>query len=80
MPHVNLKIAAGRSDVVKHELAEAIADNLVRIAGANPAQISVAIEDVEPKNWANDVYDVEIAPKAECLYRRPGYDPEDLPR
>lgn len=80
MPHVNLKIAAGRSDTVKRALAEAFADDLVRIAGADPAQISVAIEDVDPQDWARDVYDREIAPKADVLYREPGYDPDALPR
>ncbi|MBO9470885.1 hypothetical protein J7355_12305 [Endozoicomonas sp. G2_2] len=45
-----------------------------------PEQISVAIEDVAPSNWAREVYDREIAPKADALYRKPGYDPDALPR
>ncbi|MES1955963.1 tautomerase family protein [Salinisphaera hydrothermalis] len=80
MPHVNLKIATGHSDTIKHELADAFARALVEIAGAEPSQISVAIDDVAPKRWARDVYQHEIAPKTDVLYRLPGYNADDLCR
>lgn len=80
MPHVNLKIAGGQSDTVKRQLADAFVASLVGIAGADPNQVSVAIEDIEPRHWARDVYDQEIAPRSETLYRRPGYNPDQLPR
>ena len=80
MPHVNLKIATGRSDTIKHELADAFARALVEIAGAEPSQISVAIEDVAPERWAHDVYHHEITPKTDLLYRLPSYSADDLCR
>jgi 4-oxalocrotonate tautomerase len=80
MPHLNLKIAVGQSDTVKRQLADAFVASLVEIAGVDRNQISVAIEDIDPRHWARDVYDHEIGPKSDTLYRRPGYNPDQLPR
>ncbi|MES1932411.1 4-oxalocrotonate tautomerase [Salinisphaera shabanensis T35B1] len=80
MPHINLKIAAGQSEVVKRALADAFVASLVEIAGADPELISVAIEDIAPRDWARDVYDREIGPRPDTLYRQPGYNPGQLPR
>ena len=39
----------------------------------------IAIEEVEPRDWAEMVYNPEIVGKPEQLYKKPGYGPADLP-
>ncbi|MFC0338887.1 4-oxalocrotonate tautomerase [Kushneria avicenniae] len=79
MPHVILKLATGRSETIKQQLADAMTQSLVDIAGADAAQVSVAIEDIDIRDWRRLVYEPIIAPALPGLYRRPGYRPEDLP-
>jgi 4-oxalocrotonate tautomerase len=75
MPHVNVRLYAGRSDADKASLAEAIAKALTETLGSSERSISVAIEDVAPDDWMTEVYDPEITAKADRLYKRPGYGP-----
>jgi 4-oxalocrotonate tautomerase len=37
--------------------------------------VSVSIEDVAPKDWAEKVYRPDIADKPGQLYKKPGYNP-----
>ena len=37
------------------------------------------MEEVEPRDWGEKVYKPDIVNKPEQLYKRPGYDPSDLP-
>ena len=37
--------------------------------------VSVAIEDVERKDWAEKVYRPDILDNWDMLFKRPGYDP-----
>jgi 4-oxalocrotonate tautomerase len=41
--------------------------------------VSVAMEEVEPQDWAEKVYKPGIVNKPEQLYKRPGYDLSELP-
>ena len=75
MPHVNVRMYAGRSEDDKQRLAEAIAQALAQTLGSSERSISVAIEDVEPDIWMAEVYAPEITAKADRLYKRPGYGP-----
>jgi 4-oxalocrotonate tautomerase len=75
MPHVNVRIYAGRSDEDKARLAEAIGQALILTLGSSERSISVVIEDVAPDDWMAEVYDPEITAKADRLYKRPGYGP-----
>ena len=75
MPHVNVRMYAGRSEDDKQRLAEAIGQALAQTLGSSERSISVAIEDVEPDVWMAEVYDPEITAKADRLYKRPGYGP-----
>jgi 4-oxalocrotonate tautomerase len=72
MPHVLVKLYAGRTDEQKTKLAEAI--TVMSTLKLEEASISVAIEDVAPAHWAEQVYkpDVLNNPK---LYKKPGYNP-----
>jgi hypothetical protein len=43
--------------------------------GSTEASISVAIEEVASAEWMRQVYEPEIAPAMERLYKKPGYGP-----
>ena len=75
MPHVNVRLYAGRSDDDKARLAEAIGRALMQALGSSERSISVAVEDVTPDDWMTEVYEPEITAKADRLYKRPGYGP-----
>jgi 4-oxalocrotonate tautomerase len=74
VPHVIVKLYAGRSEQQKAKIAEEVTKAV--IAGANCAEqaVSVSIEDVEPNDWMEKVYKPDIVGKAEQLYKKPGYD------
>lgn len=75
MPHVNVRMYAGRSEEDKQRLAQAIGQALIQTLGSSERSISVAIEDVAPDDWMAEVYEPEITGKADRLYKRPGYGP-----
>ena len=75
MPHVNVRMYAGRSEDDKARLAEAIGQALMQTLGSSERSISVTIEDVAADDWMTEVYDPEIIGKAEQLYKKPGYGP-----
>lgn len=75
MPHVNVRMYAGRSEEDKARLAEAIGQALIQTLGSSERSISVVIEDVAPDDWMTEVYDPEITGKADRLFKRPGYGP-----
>ena len=75
MPHVTVRMYAGRSEEDKARLAEAIGQALVQSLGSSERSISVTIEDVSPDDWMAEVYEPEINAKADRLYKRPGYGP-----
>ena len=73
MPHVVVKLYPGRSEEVKQQLAEAIAQNVMAFCGVPERAVSVAIEEVPRETWMDTVYASEIAPKKGTLYKEPGY-------
>lgn len=75
MPHVNVRLYAGRSEEDKQRLATAIGHALTQTLGSRERSISVAIEDVAPDDWMAEVYEPEITGKQDRLYKRPGYGP-----
>ncbi|SMD07619.1 4-oxalocrotonate tautomerase [Desulfocicer vacuolatum DSM 3385] len=75
MPHIVVKLYAGRSEQQKKELTEKIVKNIVDVTQCKEAAVSVAIEEFEPHDWTEKVYKPDILDKAETLYRKPGYDP-----
>jgi 4-oxalocrotonate tautomerase len=40
--------------------------------------VSVAMEEIKPKDWVAKVYRAEIKDKFDTLYKKPGYDESDL--
>ena len=75
MPHVTVRMYAGRSEEDKARLAEAIGQALVQSLGSSERSISVTIEDVSPDDWMAEVYEPEILAKADQVYKKPGYGP-----
>ena len=55
MPHVIVKMYAGRSEKEKARLAEEMTKAVSSVLKYGDDAISVSIEDVEPKDWADKV-------------------------
>ncbi|RKF23315.1 4-oxalocrotonate tautomerase [Altericroceibacterium spongiae] len=75
MPHVTVKMYAGRSNAEKQELSDRISEAVRDVLGYGPESISVGIEDVSPSDWMEKVYATDIRPKEDTLFKRPGYGP-----
>ncbi len=75
MPHVIVKLASGRTDAQKTTIADALTQALIATAGCTEDDVSVAIEDVDPKQWVEAVYKPDILGKPVTLFKQPGYDP-----
>jgi 4-oxalocrotonate tautomerase len=79
MPHVIVKLWPGPSEQQKARLAEAITRDVMDILDLGEESVSVAMEEVEAREWAEKVYKPDIASKPEQLYKKPGYDLSELP-
>jgi len=77
MPHVIVKLATGKSEVQKSRLAEAIVKDVMTALNSKEKNISVAIEEIQPENWTEQVYKSDIQGRWEKLYKKPGYNPLD---
>jgi 4-oxalocrotonate tautomerase len=75
MPHVIVKLYAGRSEQQKTRLAEEITKAVVASLNYGEEAVSVAIEDVSPSDWTDKVYKPDILGNLEKIYKKPGYDP-----
>ena len=75
MPHVIVKLYPGRSAQQKKQLAREIVKNVVDIAVCEEKSVSVAFEEVEPDDWAENVYRPDIIDNKENLVVTPGYNP-----
>ncbi len=75
MPHVVVKLYAGRSEQQTIRLAKQIVKDLTAILNCGEESVSVAIEDIKPDDWAEKVYKPDILNNWEKLYKKPGYNP-----
>jgi len=75
MPHVIVKMYAGRSDEQKQALADAVTKAVTTTLNYGEESVSVAIEDVPPERWVEDVYKPDIHGRSSTLFKKPGYDP-----
>jgi len=80
MPHVIVKLWPGKSEKQKQRLADAITKDMMEILHYGEESISIAMQEVKPQDWAEQVYRPEIERNIEQLYKKPGYDVEDLPK
>jgi 4-oxalocrotonate tautomerase len=75
MPHVIVKLVAGRSEEVKERLAEQIVKDVTTILKVGQESVSVAIEEINSSEWSAKVYAADIVPNWDKLYKEPGYNP-----
>ena len=75
MPHVIVKLYSGKSERQKQALAQAVTKAVMSALNYGEDSVSVGIEDIEPKDWTEQVYKPDIIAKAETIYKQPGYDP-----
>jgi 4-oxalocrotonate tautomerase len=75
MPHVIVKLHAGRSEQQKAKLAEAVTKAVMAALNSAAESVSVGIEDVEPRDWTERVYKPDILGNPGTIYKKPGYDP-----
>jgi 4-oxalocrotonate tautomerase len=75
MPHVIIKMYAGKSDRQKKFIADEVTKAVMKSAGHGEDAVSVSIEDVQPPDWTEKVYKPDINAKPENLYKKPGYNP-----
>lgn len=75
MPHIHVKLAAGRSPRLKRELADRLARAMEEVLSVENGAISVAIEDVPTDVWMDQVYGPDIEGAGALLIKPPGYGP-----
>jgi 4-oxalocrotonate tautomerase len=75
MPHIIVKMHPGRSEQQKARLTEAIVNDVTAITNVGDKAVSVTIEEVAPRDWAEKVYKPDIVNGSGKLYKKPGYDP-----
>ncbi len=75
MPHVIVKLYTGRSEQQKKHLADEVTKAVMSSLGFGEDSVSVAVEEVAPARWAEDVYKPDILDKPEQIYKTPGYNP-----
>jgi 4-oxalocrotonate tautomerase len=75
MPHVIVKLVAGRTEEEKARLAAAITEAVIAGAGTTEAAVSVAFEDIAKEDWVEAVYKPDILGKWDTVIKKPGYDP-----
>lgn len=73
MPHVIVKLWPGKTERQKKRLAEAIAKNVMDILNYGEESVSMAMEEVHSRDWAEKVYKPDIVGKPDQIYKKPGY-------
>ena len=56
MPHVIVKLWPGKSEQQRTRLAEAITKEVMNVLNYGEESVSVAMEEVKPQDWAEQVY------------------------
>jgi 4-oxalocrotonate tautomerase len=75
MPHVIVKLWPGKSEELKARLAETITRDVMDVLHYGEESVSVAIEEVQSKDWKEKIYEPDIKKHWDKLYKKPGYVP-----
>ena len=78
MPHVIVKLWPGKSEKQKSRLADEITKEVMAVLNYGEESVSVAMEEVAPGDWLDQVYKPDILGKPATIYKKPGYDPASL--
>jgi len=73
MPHIVVKLYAGKTDEQKNELTRKLVDVFMTTLGSSEASLSVGIEEYDPKDWKEQVVRPDIEGKIGTLTKKPGY-------
>lgn len=73
MPHVEIKCYPGRTEEQKRRCAEEVTKAISETMGCDASSVSIAIKEIEKEDWKVKVWDTQIAPEKEILYKKPGY-------
>jgi len=73
MPHVIVKMWPGKSEKQKARLADAITRDVMDILNYGEESVSVAIQEIAARDWAEQVYKPDIQENRDTLYKEPGY-------
>lgn len=57
MPHIDVNLFPGRTEEQKQKLADKIVEDAMEILGAPRDALSVAMHEVAPENWNQDIAD-----------------------
>lgn len=76
MPHVVVKLWPGPSEQQKARLAEAITRDVMAILCLGEESVSVAVEEVEARDWAEQVYKPDITWASGGRSAEPGAAPD----
>ena len=71
MPHIIVKLIAGKSEQQKTRLVEEIVKAVMEVLNYNEGAVSV--EEIKRDEWAEKVYQPDIVNQLEKLYKKPGY-------
>ena len=74
MPHVIVKLWPGKSEAQKQRLADKITKDVMDVLNYGEESVSVAMEEVSSKDWAEQVYKADIKDKWDKLYKKPSYE------
>ena len=73
-----MKLWPGKTEQQKTRLAEAIAKDVMETLHYGEESVSVAMEEVKSQDWLEKVYKPDIQNKWNRLYKKPGYDVNEL--
>jgi 4-oxalocrotonate tautomerase len=73
MPHVIVKLASGRSEQQKEQIAAEVTKAIMATANVGEDAVSVSIEDYAQSEWVEKVYRPDIIGRPGTLYKKPGY-------
>ena len=69
MPHIIVKLYPGRSDEMKKDFANQVAELAKDVLGAGVEHTSVAFYEVDKEDWQETVVEAEIKPNMDKLYK-----------
>ena len=71
MPHVIVKMYAGRTEEQKAKLAQEVTRAVMSALQCPDSWISVGIEDVAPSDWDRKVHQPDVLGKPHSIYKQP---------
>jgi 4-oxalocrotonate tautomerase len=73
MPHIVVKMYPTESEEQKTKLVEETTKVIMDVTEKPEATVSVRIIEVPEQIWMDEVYQKEILPAIDTLYKKPGY-------